>query len=393
MYKISNNYYIIIFKVVMPRVTYLDLILNYLTEEPQSLDLKFFTGDKTTYAIAAVKKGIDKGVIIKIDQPNIETKYKGHLYYLNKSSRKQSKPASKPNHARKIYKKCHDKLMGVNYPNLKGRARLFREQAARASCANLMGQYKKSNLKEEFMKNIDEKINIIVQEEKRYDEVEDIKNRFFDDAYAKVTDKFIWVMIRPRVAELSDAITEAGHEYCVNGNIKSFEAAKQLRIDLMTDVMHMMMEQMKEFEPVKEPIPEPVKEPIPEPVKEPIPEPVKEPIPEPVKEPEIPEDVQKEILACTLDKTYKSWKEYGCEKFRDFDFKNLTELKKKFQENRENLRQPVIKACRDKYCDDPSAEWKKCYRKKAIKLHPDKPTGDEYEFRRLNECNQDVEDI
>ena len=85
MYKISNNYYIIIFKVVMPRVTYLDLILNYLTEEPQSLDLEFFTGDKTTYAIAAVKKGIDKGIIIKIDQPNIKTKYKGHLYYLNKS--------------------------------------------------------------------------------------------------------------------------------------------------------------------------------------------------------------------------------------------------------------------------------------------------------------------
>ena len=293
------------------------------------------------------------------------------------SSHKQSKPSSKVNHARNIYKKCHDKLMGVNYPNLKGRVRLFREQAARDSCANLMSQYKESNLKEEFMKNIDDKINIIVQEEKRYDEVEDIQNRFLDDAYTKVTDKFIWVMIRPRVFELSDAITEAGHEYCVNGNIKSFEAAKQLRIDLMTDVMHMMMEQMKEFEPIPEPIPEPVKEPI----------------PEPVKEPEIPEDVQKEILACTLDKTYKSWKEYGCEKFRDFDFKNLTELKKKYQENRENLRQPVIKACRDKYCEDPSAEWKKCYRKKAIKLHPDKPTGDEDEFQRLNECNQDVEDI
>ena len=72
-------------KVAMPRVTYLDRILNYLTEEPQSLDWEFFTGDKTTYAIEAVKKGIDKGIIIKIDQPNIKTKYKGHLYYLNKS--------------------------------------------------------------------------------------------------------------------------------------------------------------------------------------------------------------------------------------------------------------------------------------------------------------------
>ena len=48
-------------KVAMPRVTYLDRILNYLTEEPQSLDWEFFTGDKTTYAIEAVKKGNIRG--------------------------------------------------------------------------------------------------------------------------------------------------------------------------------------------------------------------------------------------------------------------------------------------------------------------------------------------
>ena len=68
-------------------------------------------------------------------------------------------------------------------------------------------------------------------------------------------------------------------------------------------------------------------------------------------------------------------------------------MKKEYLENREKIRKPVIKACRDKYCDDPNTEWKKCYRKKVIKLHPDKPTGNKEEFQKLNECNEDVEDI
>ena len=280
--------------------------------------------------------------------------------------------------------------MGVNYPNLKGRTRLSREYDTRVSCTNLRDQYNKSDLKEEFMKNIDDKINIIVQEEKRYDEVEDIQNRFLDDAYTLVNNPEIWENILPRMYKLSDAITKAGHAYCLNGNIKSFQAAKQLRIDLMDAVILMINEQTQELHEPDD-LPESVKP------EESVSESVKpeESASESVKpeEPEIPEDVRNEILACALDQTYKSWKEYGCEKYRDFDFKNLTGLKKEYFENRERLRQPVIKACRDKYCEDPNAEWKRCYRKKAIKLHPDKPTGDEDEFRRLNECNQDVEDI
>ena len=64
-------------------MTYLERILDYLTDEPQSLDSKFFNNTKTTHAVEAVKKGIDQGIIIMIPQPGVKTKYEGHLYYLN----------------------------------------------------------------------------------------------------------------------------------------------------------------------------------------------------------------------------------------------------------------------------------------------------------------------
>jgi hypothetical protein len=71
------------FRLNRNQMTYLEDILDFLTDEPQSLDDAFLSGDKTTYAIAAIKQGIKKGKIIMIEKPEVKTKYKGHLYYLN----------------------------------------------------------------------------------------------------------------------------------------------------------------------------------------------------------------------------------------------------------------------------------------------------------------------
>ena len=64
-------------------MTYLENILAFLTDEPQSLDAAFMSGDKTTYAIAAIKQGVKQGKIMKVEKAGVKTKYKGHLYYLN----------------------------------------------------------------------------------------------------------------------------------------------------------------------------------------------------------------------------------------------------------------------------------------------------------------------
>ena len=58
------------------QMTYLEDILDFLTDEPQSLDAAFLTGDKTTYAIAAIKQGIKQGKIMMIQKPDGKTKYK-----------------------------------------------------------------------------------------------------------------------------------------------------------------------------------------------------------------------------------------------------------------------------------------------------------------------------
>ncbi len=46
--------------------------------------------------------------------------------------------------------------------------------------------------------------------------------------------------------------------------------------------------------------------------------------------------------------------------------------------------------CRKKWCQDPNLSWKKCYRKNAFKLHPDKIGQDpvaQRQLRELNSCN------
>ena len=71
------------FRFIHDQMTYLEDILAFLTDEPQLLDDAFLSGDKTTYAIAAIKQGIKQGKIMMIQKPDVKTKYKGHLYYLN----------------------------------------------------------------------------------------------------------------------------------------------------------------------------------------------------------------------------------------------------------------------------------------------------------------------
>ena len=66
-------------------MTYLDRILEVLTDEPTSLDDEFLCGPKATYAIQALKRGISQNKIIMVEVDHIKTKYKGHLYYLNQA--------------------------------------------------------------------------------------------------------------------------------------------------------------------------------------------------------------------------------------------------------------------------------------------------------------------
>ena len=51
-----------------------------------------------------------------------------------------------------------------------------------------------------------------------------------------------------------------------------------------------------------------------------------------------------------------------------------------------------VKDCRKSYCKDHSQKWKTCYKKSALRLHPDKG-GDEDGFKRLTVCNDDLSEL
>jgi hypothetical protein len=68
-------------------MTYLDRILEVLTDELVTIDdiMRNINThvDKTTYVIAAIKKGIANDLIRMVVNPNVKNKYKGHLYSLS----------------------------------------------------------------------------------------------------------------------------------------------------------------------------------------------------------------------------------------------------------------------------------------------------------------------
>ena len=47
----------------------------------------------------------------------------------------------------------------------------------------------------------------------------------------------------------------------------------------------------------------------------------------------------------------------------------------------------TTQGCCAKYECDAGQPWKKCYRRRALQLHPDKLGGDGSQFKELNKCN------
>jgi hypothetical protein len=78
-------------------------------------------------------------------------------------------------------------------------------------------------------------------------------------------------------------------------------------------------------------------------------------------------------------------------------------LQAKYSERPVGAPDPVPQ-CWEDYCDGEEvteANWKKCYRKAAMLAHPDRggsvvpydpndPTSNKYEFKRVNNCNEQV---
>jgi len=107
---------------------------------------------------------------------------------------------------------------------------------------------------------------------------------------------------------------------------------------------------------------------------------------------------KKEGYACNsvYDDYTSEYVASSCDKQRGGEFGNLNEcLKSGCEGMREVYERPDMgdeDACRTRWCAKVGMPWKNCYRKSAIRVHPDKHPGEEEEytklFSELNDCNK-----